>query len=680
MSLGQIVVIILIVAVVAALVAAAFVLHGTSGKFKLDIGGAAPRAAGGDDTSSETNVRGRLYGLAAFSAGVVAVLLGKVWSMQLVSSDKYTKMAESNRTRTISLAATRGRILDRNGEELVNNRPSLTVVAESSVLDDELEMELLANLLGMPKIAVKRKIQDSSAGAQSAREVCVDVDRRTVAFIGEHPDVFPGVSVEERSQRHYPKGNLAAHILGYTGSITQEMREKANKSTDDSAIAYEMGDIVGQAGVEYQYESILQGVRGQQQVHVDANGNILDYSTSIPPVGGSDIMLTIDSKIQKGAEDGLAHAISASREKGNSDCNSGAVVVMDVTNGEVLAMASAPTFDPSVFIGGISNDDWEALSSEGSGYPMMNRAVAGQYMSASTIKPLTTFAALDYGIATVDSGYNCTGFWTGFGKASGQWCWNHNGHGYMTLQTGITFSCDVVFYEIGKGFWYADDDKKLGMQETFEKWGLGTKTGVDLPSESAGRVPTPDWKYEHYSSYSENDRTWKGGDNTNIAIGQGDLLVTPIQMACVYAGVANGGSVWRPHVLKSVLSRSGDGTVVTTKSQKHFDASEDKSYFSLVHAGLEGVIYEEDESTTAHFTNLSVRVAGKTGSGEKPGEAATGWFCAYAPADDPKYVIAAVVEKGGFGATSAMYAVRDTLGAIYDQPDSASSGSDTSLN
>ena len=668
----------LIVLVAALVVAAAvwLVSRSGSGRFKFDIGGQAPRAAGGEDTSPETSAKARLVGLAAFAAGVFALLTGKLWSMMLVSSDEYSSMAESNRTRSISLAASRGRILDRNGEELVTNRPSLTVTAESSVLDDEVELRLLANLLGMPYVAAKRKVQSQSEGAQSARTVAVDANRRIVAYLGEHPDVFPGVSVEERTQRHYPKGSLAAHLLGYTGSVTQEQHDASQKAADEGSVAYEMGDIVGQAGIEYQYESVLQGVRGEQRVYVDADGNITDYSTSVPPVAGSDIVLTIDSKIQAGAEAGLAHAIEESRAKGNEDCDAGAVVVLDATNGEVLAMASAPTFDPSVFVGGISNDDWSALSSEESDNPLMNRAVSGQYMSASTIKPLTTFAALDYGIATPETGYDCTGFWTGFGEASGQYCWDHDGHGHMTLQTGITFSCDVVFYEIGKGFWLAEEDKKLGMQETFEKWGLGQATGVDLPSEASGRVPTPEWKWDYFSDYPDEDRAWKGGDNTNIAIGQGDLLVTPIQMCCVYAGIANRGSVWRPHLLKSVRARSGDGTVAEATSEVHLTAEEDPSYFDLVHAGLEGVIYEEDPSTTAHFTNLSVRVAGKTGSGERPGEPATGWFCAYAPADDPKYVITAVVEKGGFGATSAMYAVRDTLGAIYDQPDTQSSAGD----
>lgn len=299
----------------------------------------------------------------------------------------------------------------------------------------------------------------------------------------------------------------------------------------------------------------------------------------------------------------------------------------------------------------------------------MNRAVAGQYMSASTIKPIGALAALDHGIATSDTGYDCTGYWTGFGDAYGQYCWLHTGHGYMTLQTGITYSCDTVFYEIGKDFYYSSTPE--GLQETYRKWGLGTATGIDLPAEGSGRVPDAEWKNDYFSSYSDDQRAWQGGDMTNLAIGQGDLLVTPLQMACAYAGIATRGTIWQPHVLKGVLARGSSGTISEYACTALHTPSESDEYFDLVRAGLKGVIYEESESLASHFTNLDVTIAGKTGSGEKTNEAATGWFCAFAPFDDPKYALAAVVEQGGFGATSAMYAVRDTLGGIYDQPDTS---------
>ena len=329
------------------------------------------------------------------------------------------------------------------------------------------------------------------------------------------------------------------------------------------SIRYELGDIVGQSGIERQYESILQGIKGEQVVYVNANGDVLSTSSSVESQGGSDITLTLDKSIQRAAEESLASNIQRLYKLGRTDCHGGAAIVIDVTNGDVLAMASHPTYSPNVFVGGISNDDWNALSSESSHNPLLNRAIAGQYPSASTIKPLTTFAALNFGIATTDSSYYCSGYWTGFGRASGQYCWKKTGHGGIGLQGGITYSCDVVFYEIGKGFFYSDHPD--GMQETFRKWGLGAKEGIDLPGEATGRVPDAQWKASYYANSSEDDRAWKGGDYTNLAIGQGDLLVTPLQMCCVYAGISTKGTIWKPHLLKSVDAAVGSGSVIDHK-------------------------------------------------------------------------------------------------------------------
>ena len=656
-----------VVVLVAALaVAAVLVLSHGGARFRLDIGGQAPRAAGGNDTSAENTFKGRLRGLGVFSGSIIGILLARLWSMQLVSGDEYSQQADSNRTRTVTTVAPRGRILDRNGVELVGNRPSLTVTAHNDVASDDVELQLLANLLGMPKVAAKRKVTDSSQGAQSARTVSVDVARSTVAFIQEHADTFPNVLIEQRTQRAYPQGEVACHLLGYTGTVTQDQIQASQQS--GSGLTYESGDTTGQAGVEYQYEEVLQGVRGEQTVYVDANGNVTDYSTSVPPEAGSDVELTIDLTLQKAAEQALADGITRAK-RANPTCNSGAAVVIDVTNGEVLAMASAPSFRPELFVGGISQDDWDALSSDDAGNPLMNRVVSGQFVAASTIKPLTTFAALDHGIANVDSGYMCNGWWTGFGQAYGKWCWKHDGHGSIDLRNGITYSCDVVFYEVAKGFY--NSSTQDGMQETFRNWGLGSTTGVDLPGEAAGRVPDAEWKWNYFSNYSDADRKWQGGDYTNIAIGQGDILVTPLQMCSVYMGIANRGTVWTPHVLKGVLGRGDNGSMLEYQPRTHVTPTEDPSYMDLVHSGLEGVIYEESASMTAHFTNMTTRVAGKTGTGEHGNTTPTAWFCAFAPADDPRYAVSAVIDKGGYGSTSAMYVVRDILGAIFNEPDTS---------
>ena len=646
-----------------------FIFGHKNSPFKFDIGGGSPRAAGGADASPEKTLSSRLVGLSVAVGAVFATLFARLWSMQLVSSDEYQKQADSNRTRTVTTAAPRGRILDRNGVELVTNRPSPTVVAKSNVADDDVEMQVLANLLGMPKRAVYRKIIDTSEGAQSLRTVAIDVSRHVVAAIYAHPGVFDGVSIEERTQRSYPNGTLAAHIVGYTGTVTQEQLE--NSKTADGGFVYAHGDIVGQTGVELQYESALQGVRGEQTVYVDASGQVLDHSTSIEPQSGSDVVLTIDAKVQKAAEDALVDAIKVSRAAGFLG-KAASVVALDVTNGEVIAMASYPTFSPSVFVGGISSADWESLQSEDANYPLMNRAIAGQYPSGSVIKALTTFAGLDFGVCTPESSWYCTGFWTGFGEAYGMHCWKLSGHGTVNLVTGIINSCDIVFYEIGKGFFYNNEHPE-GMQEIFRKFGLGALSGIDLPEEASGRVPDAKWKWDYYSSSPDDARAWQGGDNCNLSIGQGDLLVTCLQMANAYSGIATRGQIWKPHVLKSINARSGNGSVIEYKNEAIIECKESDTNYDIVTRGLRGMVYEEDPAYTAHWTSLDVQVEGKTGTAQQitVGDP-VGWFVGYAPADNPKYCVCANVDCAPSGAGSAMYVVRDVFGAIYGQKDTAS--------
>lgn len=668
-------ILLIIVVILLAAVAIAFVLFFNTGTRSLTFkaGGNAPTAKGASDNSPEKMFKNRLIGLGVFSGSVIGVLIARLWSMQINNSEYYSEQAEVNRTRTITTIAPRGRILDRNGVELVTNRPSLTITAEQDVATETVELNLLANLLGIPSMAAKRRIQDSTQSAQSARMVLVDTPRSTIAFIQEHADVFPGVYVEQRTQRSYPYGECACHVLGYTGTVTTEQIEASQ--TNNSGITYENGDTTGQAGIEYQYEQVLQGVRGEQTVYVDANGNIMNYSTSVPAESGSDIRLTIDLAIQQATEKALASGIERGA-RSDSGCKCGAAVVLDVTNGEVLAMASAPSFNPQLFVGGISQDDWDMLSDEAAGYPMLNRAVSGQFPSASTIKPLSAFAALDYGIATKDSGYVCNGWWTGFGEADGKYCWLHTGHGGINLQGGITYSCDSVFYDIAKGFYNSSNQD--GLQETFRKWGLGSLTGIDLPSESEGRVPDAEWKWEYFSDWSNDQRTWNGGDITNIVIGQGDILVTTLQMACAYMGIANRGTIYKPHVLKGVMSRSDDGTMQEYQPQVLNTPDESKENYDLVCAGLEGMIYEESASIASHFTNMTIRVAGKTGTAEVGGEkSATAWMMAYAPADNPRYVVASTIELGGFGSTTSMYVVRDILGALFNEPDTSNAEAST---
>lgn len=664
-----VILIVLLTVLICALMAAFLLKVKSSRRFTLDIGGGTPRASGGSENSPSSHFKSRINATGIFAGTVIGALFMRLWNMQVISSSSYTEQAEKNRTRSISTHAARGRILDRNGAVLVGNRPSLVVLAEQSVLDDEAELQILAALIGIPKAVLRLKIEDSSQGLQRGRVIAVDVSRRVVSFINAHPSLFDGVSIEARSQRSYPLGSLAGQVLGYTGVITSEQLKASQDTQDEGKITYEPGDVVGQSGIEASYENVLQGIKGEQVVFVDADGNIVNHSSSVEAQSGSDVVLTLDADIQKAAEDSLSSTIKRLQEHGKPDCFGGCAIAMDVTNGEIIAMASAPSFSPNMFVGGISSDDWDMLSSKSSHNPLLNRSIGGQYPSASTIKPLSALAALNEGIATPQSSYMCTGYWTGFGAAFGQYCWLHTGHGAMTLQTGITHSCDVVFYEVGKGFFYSSN--KDGLQQMFKKWGLGSKSQIDLPGELQGRIPDEAWKREYFASYPDDAKAWQGGDNTNLAIGQGDLLVTPLQMLCVYAGIANRGSIPQPHLMKSIKSTSNSGSIIDYKCSTRISIDEKDEYMDLVQRGLYGVIYEESQAQASHFTNMKEKVAGKTGTAETSHETPTGWFIAYAPYDKPRYVVASVLENSGFGSNGAMYVVRDILGALYHEPDTS---------
>ena len=617
------------------------------------------------DAPADVDVYDRLRVLGAAVAAFFGVLLFRLGSMQLFANSSYSDRAERNRTSEVSIRAVRGRILDRNGNVLVDNRASMALVADKSVADDTRLVRRLANLLGMPEVAVRRAVQSTAEGAQSLRTVMIDVPESAVAYVAEHPAQFPGVQVEARSIRSYPYGSLACHLLGYTGTVTQDELD-AFAADEDNLISYQSGDTVGKAGVEYQYESVLQGVRGVRTVHVNASGDVTGVVSEVPAEPGSDVRLSIDVNVQLAAERGIQAGMEAGRYQGYSPTG-GACVCLNCKTGEILALASYPDYNPTSFIGGISSDDWAQLVSAEANSPLLNRVIDGQYPSASTIKPLTTCAALENGVAGYDSTYYCTGWWTGLGDAYGKWCWNHSGHGTLSLREGIVYSCDTVFYEIAKSFYYSGNP--YGIQEMYRRWGLGSKTGVDLPGEYAGRVPDGDWKWSWYTWSADSDRQWQPGDTANIAIGQGDLLVTPMQMAYVYCGLACGGREMWPHLMLDVRSSETGDALACCNERVGNTVSVDAAYLSFVRDAMHGVVYEN--FTSAYFEGLPVEVMGKSGTGEAGDDEDNthAWFVAAAPYDDPTYVVCALVEHGGGGSTVASHVCREVLGAIYGVED-----------
>ena len=664
---AKLLVIITGIILVAAIIVLLLILRKGSGSYTIDTGGSvAPKATEGEGNTQGASWKGRFTGLSVGVGAIFAAIVAKLWSMQMVSSDYYEELSEQNQTRTVTTSAPRGRILDRNGEELVTNRASLAVTAYSDFADDTVCVRHLANVLGMPYVAVLRNIQDDTEGAQSTHTIASDVRRSTVAYIEEHISEFPGVEIAERTERSYPYGTLACHVLGYTGTVTTEQLEEQEEEEDEddaSAIEYESGDIVGQSGIEYYYERLLQGIRGEQTVKIDASGDVVSTGEEVPAEAGSDIKLTLDLEIQQSCEEALSDAVARGRSSGYTAVG-GACICLDCTSGEILGMASYPTFDPAEFAGGISSDLWDELNSEDAGSPMLNRCVDGQYMSASTIKPFSALAGMEYGLYTSSDSTYCSGYWTGLGEDNGKYCWLHTGHGYMGIGSGIANSCDSVFYDIGKAFFY-DDDNPEGLQEMFRRYGLGSTCGIDLPSESEGRVPDAEWKESYFSDWSESERTWNAGDMTNIVIGQGDILVTPLQMACAYAGLANGGVEYTPHLLLSAVARDGDGDAYTYEVNERLTADvASESDLEVVKQGLKEVI-TSNTSAAEYFANFPVEVCAKSGTGEKSGEDDYAWYCAFAPADEPQYVVVCMVEQGGGGGSIAMPAVREVLGTIY---------------
>lgn len=618
----------------------------------------APQSA---ESAGEADMRSRLKVFAGVVGAFFGALLVRLWGMQLLSGSRYTEQAEQNQTREVSLAATRGRILDRNGSVLVGNRSSMALVADKAVADDSRLVRRISNLLGMPEVAVRHNVQSENEGAQALRTIMIDVPENAVAYVVEHPSQFPGVQVEVRSVRSYPYGTMAAHLLGYTGSITREELD-AFAEDDDAVVEYQSGDTVGKSGIEYQYESVLQGVRGVRTVHVNAQGDVTAVVGEVPSEAGSDVRLTIDANIQQAAEDAIQTGLACGRKLGYEPTG-GACVCVNCKTGEVLALASYPTFDPSSFIGGISTDAWAQLIAAESNSPLLNRVIDGQYPSASTIKPLTACAALESGIAGYDSTYYCSGRWTGLGEQYGMYCWDHSGHGGIDLYGGITNSCDTVFYEIAKAFAYSDDPE--GIQAMYRRWGLGEPTGVDLPSESTGRVPDAQWKWDYYVDAPDEARMWQAGDTANIAIGQGDILVTPLQMCHVYCGLVNGGVQMWPHILLDVLSNDTHEPLVVADRRVERTVEIDQGILSFVDQALCGVV--SDTYVGDYFQGMPVGVMGKSGTGEAGDDEDNthAWFVAAAPSDDPEYVVAALVEHGGGGGEVASHVCRQVLGSIY---------------
>lgn len=604
-------------------------------------------------------LKSRFSAMTVMSVAIFGALAAKLFSMQVLNSNNYVAAANDNRYTKINTPAPRGYIYDRDGIPLVKNRSSLTILADADVLKNRDVINKLSVVTGLPHNIVRQRLQDTTNGAQSKRTIVSDASLRNCAYIAEHSDAFPGVSVDSRTVRDYPYGALAAHVLGYTGSVSAEELE-----TVSSGRTIEMGDIVGKSGIEASYDDVLAGDHGQRIVIADANGNVRELYSETSPKKGSNVYTTLCGPAQYAAEKALRDLIGPEDGAiGSGKGTAGAVFAMNVKDGSVVVLANFPTYSPASFNDGISQSIWDIYNTEASHYPLLNRAIAGTYPAASTFKAFTGLAGLEYGFADTEKKWNCEGSWDGFDSGDWQDCWEHNGHGEITFREGVVQSCDVVFYEIAKDFWEAGqrgEISQVAMQDVIRLFDFGSVTGIDIAGEAKGRVPDAAWKEEYFRNVPE-EAYWRGGDMTNMAIGQGYVLITPAQLAVAYGAIAT-GNIMKPHLMKEVRNDEG-ATVVSFTPEVLGTPSVKPENLAIMRDALHGVA-TDNASLKSRFDAWGIDAACKTGTAEMAGKSDYAWFACYGPFDDPEYVVTVIIEEGGGGAAVAAPVGIDVLGTL----------------
>jgi penicillin-binding protein 2 len=562
--------------------------------------------------------------------GVISLLLFGFWKLQIIDSDRYAQMAERNRVRSIPIIAPRGSMLDREGRVLVDNYPSFSVLLlrDASEQVDKL-LPQIADGLGMTLDDVKQQIEASRAMPKFQPIVIKpEASPSDIAFIESHRVDIPVLEMLMVHRRRYPHGDMLASAIGYVGEVSAEQVEAA----DDKL---KPGDTVGKSGLEREYNETLMGTDGMRRVIVNSIGKEVGRLEQQDANPGRPIQLTIDYDLQA-----IAEADFANKE--------GALVAMDGHTGEILAMVSRPTFDPKDFAVRIPKAEWAALNSDPE-TPLLNRAIQAQLAPGSVFKVVMATAMLES--KAIPASY--TAYCPGYANFYGRTFHCDHAHGSVDLHKGIVASCDVYFYNVGKLLGIdVIDQYATGL-------GLGRRTGIDLPSEEPGLVPSEDWVQRVYH------HKWYPGSTISVSIGQGAVMVTPIQLARMINAVASGGTLVQPHLLRNA----------TSVKPENFPLSDDT--VRQVTDGMWGVVNEPDGTTSGQIKLENVDFSGKTGTaqvesfdlqnklGKKLKE--NGWFVGLAPRRNPEIVVAALVQAGGWGSTSAAPIVRDVVRAFYDK-------------
>jgi penicillin-binding protein 2 len=607
--------------------------------------------------------------LGALALAAFAVLFFRLWSLQVLSGDSYLDAAQNNQLRTIRLEAPRGTILDRHGRVIVANKPGTAVKLWVGDLPKQGRYRLiqrLASVLEVPASRLAREVDKRAADPANPITIKEKVREDQVRYLLEHQAEFPGLQIQSTYLRHYRYRSLAAQILGYVGEISaEELKRKAKEG-------YRLGDKIGKSGVEAYRDSLLRGRPGIAQVRVDSLGRP-QSSPEIQreQIPGNAIRLTLDIQLQRAAERAIREGIGHAQQTDNWAANGGAIVALDPRDGAVLAMASYPTYKPSVYVGRVDPTKIEPLidqnAAEKANFPGLNRATAGLYPPGSTWKPVVALAAMQEHLLSPWDAIQCTPF-SVYGRDKKVFKnWNPLVNQPMTLPVALAESCDTYFYDVGNRF-YNEDRTRL--QEWARRLGFGQPTGLDIGGEEDGLVPTPEWRKQTFKS--DWDRAWNPGDSILLAIGQKDLTVTPLQLARFYAMLANGGKLVTPYLVAAVEQSGANGQENVTLRRFPADppqrAGIDPAALQPVRDGLYMATHSGDGTSSGVFGRYPVPISGKTGTAEKvvplPGYPPDhledqSWWCGWGPSDGSEYngrspiVVCALIENGGHGSTAA---------------------------
>ena len=672
--------------------------------------------------NEQRNFRFNIITIIVYIIGIILIV--QLFNLQVVNGESYREQSNTRLSRIISIEAARGSILDRSGNELAGVRAQNNIeLFKTNIGNEELNQAILklVNLLNEYQISYtdtfpikiepyeftikdeeltkwkktykidenaspaeafdefKEKYEITTDNAQDARKIisirykitttgysatksitiAEDVSNEVVAQISERNSEFPGVNISTEAVRTYSSGTLAAHVIGYTRTISREEYE-ANKET------YDMDDIIGKTGIEYMFEKYLKGTDGEKQVDMSVDGTITGEYVTQNAVAGNDVVLTIDANLQKVTETSLENCINKIKSGGFSetyDARGGAVVVMNVNTGEVLASASYPTYNPEWFIGTLETDKWNYMN-DSKTHPLLNKTIQAAYEPGSIFKMITAIAGLETGVITPKEQMYDTGIYKKYGE---EWkCWYytdyHRGHGYVNVTQALQHSCNYFFYETGDRAGI-DAIAKYALH-----FGLGKKTGIELPSELSGTVAS-----------KENKKQWNPGDTLNAAIGQGDNNYTPMQIARYLSAIANGGTVVKPTLIKTIIKP--DGTEVPREEIENYTneklgiQNEDDGItispetINIAKEGMRMATSEAGGTAYSIFKNFKVEVAGKTGSAEagkdeNDNDVVHAWFVCFAPYENPEIAIVAMIENGGHGNYAAEIA-RDVLNQYF---------------